>query len=678
MNLRNKLFWAALVCMTATMATAQKYRINGYVLDDAGNLPNANIKEIGGRWLGTTDMQGHFDLRTDADSVEFSFIGYQNQRIASSQGKNIIIQMLPNAVVEEVTVSARYVNESIGKVPPKVQGNLMPYELPITLPKRLFRGNYRFIFQPELVNVSTGKTVRMKPLVLDGKKYNWTQRRMYDGHLERDPLASYIVVADEQVTDSGRIGLVYRDTVFVERPKDVFALNIYKSYEDYSRVRKMDSLPDYIRGSINPLKFLRVSLPPQEITDSNYFPRPNRQFMDTEGNINLRYLIGQSRLNLNDSVNLAEMGRLEKELKMLDGEDGVTLQSFSIEGVASPDGGYERNLTLARQRMQAALDYIVGRLSPQTRALIEVHSNAEVAPWDSLIPALRRDGHAEVAAQVERVLRENPSNRYRQWREIQALESYKPLIAAVYLPQLRTARYKYTYSIYRNRTVPEIRLLYAEGKKLSEFEFWRLYSAEPDVRQREAICRKALDEYPGFMMAANDLAVLLIRRHAPDDKLLERFASYKGDVPVEVKINHIIALLEKQRYADAYTVANSPMRKTPDTRLVCAFVNAMNGAMTAEDKTLIEQTDVLNKVLIKLDEGDNKAALSHIIGMENLDARGCYIKAICCNRNNLTTMACESLKRAIALDPALDNVARGDADVYEIYQRIKDEKQTSN
>ena len=73
-------------------------------------------------------MQGHFDMRTDADSVEFSYIGYQSQRIASSQGKNVIIQLLPNAVVEEVTVSARYVNESIGKVPPKVQGNLMPYE----------------------------------------------------------------------------------------------------------------------------------------------------------------------------------------------------------------------------------------------------------------------------------------------------------------------------------------------------------------------------------------------------------------------------------------------------------------------------------------------------------------------------------------------------------------------
>lgn len=672
MKLIKRFMGIGMLWMATTAVMAQKYRINGYVLDDAGNLPNVNIKEAGGRWLGTTDMQGHFDMRTDADSVEFSYIGYQSQRIAASQGKNIVIQLLPNAVVEEVTVSARYVNESIGKVPPKVKGNWMPYEIPIILPKSLFSGNNRFVFQPALVNVSSGKTVRMKPLVLDGRKYNWTQRRMYDERIERDPLAAYIVVADRQIVDSGKIALLYRDTVYVERPRDVFALNIYKSYEDYRRVKKMDSLPDYIRGSINPLRFLRLPMQALEVRDSAYFPRPNRQFMDTEGNINLRYLIGKSTLDRNDSVNRAEMGRLEKELKMLDGEEGVTLQTFSITGVASPDGGYERNLQLAGERMRAALDDIVGRLSPKTRALIEVHSNAVVAPWDSLLPLLRQDGQMEVAARVEAVLKKHAGNPYRQWKSIQALDEYKILIAAKYLPLLRTARYKYTYSIYRNRNVPEIRQLYAAGKMLSAFEYWKLYSAETDAGRKEVICRKALEQYPDCMMAANDLAVLLIRRHAADDRLLEKFVGGM-EVPVEVKINHIIALLEKQRYTDAYAVANSPMRKTAETKLVRAFVNAMNGTMTEDDRALIARTDVVNRVLLKLDEGDDKAALSEMMGVEQLDARGYYVKAICCNRNNLMTMARECLAKAMRMDSSLEEVAQGDADVYEVYKGIKEE-----
>lgn len=140
MNLRKRLFWVILAGMATTISMAQKYRINGYVLDDAGNLPNANIKEVGGNWLGATDMMGYFDMRTDADSVEFSYIGYESQRVACSQGNNIIIQMIPNAVVDEVTITARYMNESIGKVPPKVKGNLLPYELPITIPQISFMG----------------------------------------------------------------------------------------------------------------------------------------------------------------------------------------------------------------------------------------------------------------------------------------------------------------------------------------------------------------------------------------------------------------------------------------------------------------------------------------------------------------------------------------------------------
>lgn len=667
---RKVILLTALLCL-ATASMAQKYRINGYVLDDEGNLPNVNIKEISGKWLGVTDMKGHFDMRTNADSIEFSYIGYQSQKIAASQGSNVVIQLVPNAAVEEVTVSAKYVNESIGKVPPVAKGNWMPYEIPIIIPKHLFRGNNRFVFQPTLTNLSEGKSVRLKPLVLDGKKYDATQRRMYDGKIQRDPLSSYVQVADHSVVDSGRIALIYRDTVYVNHPRDVFSLNIYKSYENYRKVIKLDSLPDYIRGAINPLKFLNFNVNARSITDSAYFPRPNRQFMDTEGNVNLRYLIGRSDLNMKDSLNRKELDRLERELKMLEGEEGVTLQSFSITGVASPDGGYERNRQLASARMRVALNYIVSRLNPQTRALIELHSDARVAPWDSIVPLLRRDSHNELADQVADALAKHKGNPYQQWNTIRTLNGYKDLIAGKYLPMMRTSRYKYTYSIFRNRNIPEIRAAYAAGKLLSPFEYWKLYGSETNYDVKEKICREALKKYPDFMMAANDLAVVLIQKGQADDRLLEPFIG-KLEVPDEVKINHIIALLQHQRYSDAYTVVNGPLRKNDDTRLIRAFVNAMNNDITPEDQRLIEGSGTMNKVLMMLNEGKNKEALSLIMGMEVLDAKGYYIKAICCSRNNLMTLARESLQRALSMDPKLENTARGDADVYEVYKGLKE------
>lgn len=654
-------------------AEAQKYRINGYVLDDAGNMPDVNIREVNGKWLGATDLNGHFDMRTDADSVEFSFIGYQTVKMATAQGRNVVIQLMPNATVEEVTVKAKYLSESIGKVPPVAKGNLMPYEIPVVIPKTVFKGNQRFVFQPVLTQVATGKRKIMKPMVVDRKKYNYTQQRMYDWNLERDPLGRFVVLADESVTDSNRVTVIYRDTVFVDKPRDVYTLDIYKSYENYTKVLKMDSMPDYIRGAVNPLKFLNLAVNAALITDSTFFPRPNRQFMDTEGNINLRYVIGKSELNMDDEQNRRELEQLERELKMLDGEEGVTLQTFAISGVASPDGPYDSNRRLAQRRMKAALDYIVGRLSPKTRGLIELHSDAEVAPWDSIVPLMERDSLFELAGKVRECIARGKGNMVRTERELKKLEEYRTVIAGRYLPMMRTARYKYTYSIFRNRTVSEIRLLYEQGKVLSEFEYWKLYTDTKNREEKERICRDALKRYPDFMMAANDLQVMLIEQGRPDDRLLERFMGKEG-VPDEVKVNHVIALLHNQRYSDAYEVANGPMRKSERTMRIRAFVNAMNNVMTPEEVRMIENTGVMNKVLMRLNEGDNKTALSLMMEMENLDAEGYYVKALCYARNNLMTAAQELLRKAIEMKPELENVAKGDADVFEVYKLLKEKK----
>ena len=669
----SKWIMPVLMALLPVCMTAQKYRINGYVLDDAGNMPDVNIKEVNGKWLGFTDLNGHFDMRTDADSVEFSFIGYQTVKMAAAQGRNVVIQLMPNATVEEVTVKAKYLSESIGKVPPVAKGNLMPYEIPVIIPKNIFKGNQRFVFQPVLTQVATGKKKVMKPMVVDGRKYNYTQQRMYDWDLEKDPLGRFVVVADESVTDSGRVYVIYRDTVFVDKPRDVYTLDIYKSYENYTKVLKMDSMPDYIRGAVNPLKFLNLTMNAAPVTDSMFFPRPNRQFMDTEGNINLKYVIGKSELNMDDEQNRKELEQLEKELKMLDGEEGVTLQTFAIRGVASPDGPYGTNRRLAQRRMKAALDYIVGRLSPQTRGLIELHSDAEVAPWDSIVPLMERDSLYELAEKVKTCIALGNGNMARTEKEIKKLKEYKTVIAAKYLPMMRTARYKYTYSIFRNRTVSEIQQLYNQGKVLSEFEYWKLYSDKKNPQEKERICRDALKRYPDFMMAANDLQVLLIGQGRPDDRLLERFMGKEG-MPDEVKVNHVIALLHNQRYSDAYEVANGPMRKSERTVRIRAFVNAMNNVMTPEEVRLIENTGVMNRILMRLNEGDNKTALSLIMGMENLDAEGYYVKAVCYARNNLTTAAQDLLKKAIDMKPELENVAKGDADVFEVYKLLKEKK----
>lgn len=657
---------AAAIVVAAGGAHAQKYRINGYVLDEGGGLPNVNIVDNRGHWVGQTNAQGHFDLRTDADTVVFTFIGCQPQKMASAQGHNVVIQMSQNVSLQEVTVEAKMQGETIGKVPPVAKGNWMPYNIPIIIPKRYLHGNYRFMFQPTLTDITANKTIYMKPLVLDGKKYNATQRRMYDQKIEGDPLHDYILVADK--ADSGRIAVVYKDTVYVQNPRNVLTLNVYKTFENYSRVLKRDTLKDYIRGTVNPLRLLNFNLNAKEISDTAFFPKPNRQFMDTEGNLSLHYVIGKAQLDMKDSVTRHEVERLTSELHMLDNDEGVTLQSFTIEGTASPDGAYYRNLELAGKRMNNAKNYFVGKLSPKTRALISLKSNATVAPWKNVLPMLRADSLYDSASQIEKILN-SESNEYRRWLKIRKLKNYN-MIADKYLPRLRTSRYKYTYSIFRNRNIQEIREAYAQHKVLSPFEYWKLYREEPNVDLKERMCREALERYPDFLMAANDLSVIMIRKKQADASLLEPFVK-KSLVPNEVKVNNLIALLQNQRFSEAYAMSKRPMSNNADTRMIRAFVNALNNDVKEQDKEIIAQADPLNKILIDLNEGKNKEALTAILSMENLDARGWYIKAICCNRNNMAPMARASLMKAISADPAYDKIAQSDADVYEVYKSLK-------
>ena len=48
------------------------------------------------------------------------------------------------------------------------------------------------------------------------------------------------------------------------------------------------------------------------------------------------------------------------------------------------------------------------------------------------------------------------------------------------------------------------------------YEFWRIYLDADNDSTREVICRQALEQYPKFMIMANELAALLIEQKKAD------------------------------------------------------------------------------------------------------------------------------------------------------------------
>ena len=144
--------------------------------------------------------------------------------------------------------------------------------------------------------------------------------------------------------------------------------------------------------------------------------------------------------------------------------------------------------------------------------------------------------------------------------------------------------YTLNYSIFRSLTHDEIKQLYDKDyKQLSKFEFYELFSNEPDQARREEYQRRALEVYPSFLAAANDLQVSLLGHGMSDETLLEKFVG--EDAPQEVNTNQLIALLNAGHFSKADSVAASSTR-TRTTASCSPSTTCSTDAMTTTRRWL--------------------------------------------------------------------------------------------
>ncbi|QNR23667.1 SusC/RagA family TonB-linked outer membrane protein [Croceimicrobium hydrocarbonivorans] len=87
--------------------SSQIIKATGYIYDDQGlPLPGANIQSLDGRYGSATNALGYFsfNLTSDVDSLEVSFIGLQNQRFALDSQEVKLWMTAVNSDLDEVVV----------------------------------------------------------------------------------------------------------------------------------------------------------------------------------------------------------------------------------------------------------------------------------------------------------------------------------------------------------------------------------------------------------------------------------------------------------------------------------------------------------------------------------------------------------------------------------------------
>lgn len=642
---------------------AQNLRVAGVVRGNneerlAGvTIINKETKKV----VGLTDEDGKYSVIVPVNGIlNFTCLGYDGQDIKVKGRQIIDVVLVSTAVkIQEVSVVAKIKNKVIFE-PSEIEvvGNYFHLRTRFKVPAEMFSSNTRLIVQPTLYNITRKKGVLLKPVVTDGREYTLTQERMYEFDLKNDPLEPYI--RKSEMTKNGEL-VAYHDSAYIENLKEDFRTDIRLSLENYNRILFTDSF-QIARGLVNPLRFFEYKLKAKNITDERYFPKPELQLRNDRGEVELSFLPGKADINDRDPKNASELAKLRERLSSIETNPDAKLQTFSILGVSSPEGPHDKNLVLAKKRMDLAVNRILSHLNKETLDFLKIQTGSKVETWQTAIEMMRRDSLFGQAQDLQNIVNKYPDSPDKQWRAIIRLPYYRSVIVPHYLPLMRRVEYNFDYSIYRFLTDAEIKELYLKDyKQLSRHEFWRMFEIAESDEEKETIYKQALEVYPKFMLAANNLSALYINQGRPDDSILESFIS--KDAPEEVLTNQAVALLSNWKYEKADSVV-SLIPDGVSSEYLKSVTRALNGNYE-EALATFGQEGGINEVVLLLALKRNDEAWEKAQNLPET-ARSEYVKAIAANRLDKVMDAINHIEKAFELDPSLRDVAKVDADVMDL------------
>lgn len=650
-----------------------KMEITGTVTDDDGQPAMSIVirdKTDQGEVYGITDYDGNFKIKADpATSLHFSGLTYI-PKVVKLKGKQHInvVMSFDTQQLDEVVVTAKRVTDKLAPEPTDVEvvGDQYIIHPKVKIPREMFKPNSRVIVQPMLVNITRGTQKLFRPAVVTGKKYAVTLERMMEFDLSHDPLHPYY---EKCKRVNGNEVIAYADSLHLDNPDDNIRCDIYMYLVNYRRTTYRDTAV-IARGTVNPMRFFDFDIGAKKITDEKYVPRPKKQLRGDKGQVNLTFLVNSAQIDDSDPNNAAELDKMRNRLAQVDNDPSAEFMAFHITAVSSPEGPYQSNLKLAWKRAATAKETILKFLNPGTVTAMRdsISMDARVDTWESVAGLMEKDSVSTRG--IRGAIADYPNNLNGRYLRIKRLPDYRNVIVKDYLKQLRRVEYSFSYSVMRLLNDEEIRQMYEKDYRvLTQYEFWRMYVNAGTDKQREKICRQALEVYPKFMLMANELAVILIDRKEPDAGLLEPFITEKA--PQELLCNQIIALLDEKDYVRANFLA-SMLDDSPMAADMKALTGAFNGNYRMAYDHFAEHGGT-NEVVLLLALKRNEEAYDKTDGLPD-GALTYYLRAVAANRLDKITDAFVNLKKAFAADPELKDVARIDGDVTDILQQIEEEE----
>lgn len=585
----------------------------------------------GGTMMSDADAvagpDGYYEIRVAENGALIFRVAMKSELLEVNYKQTIDLSIDGGIALDEVEVVAESKRPQPKPVAGKIVGNKLIVDNSVTIPNNYGAANRRLIMQPYVLDCTTEDTVRyIDPTVIDGVEYGLTQDRRMAYNMKNDILAPFI--NQRRALNEERFDLIVKDSVPVPDPRRIYSVLTKVIIADYTHPTYQDEWKLTTCKIKRPLQFLEFSFPDFALDPNKYKETPRRERRNTAGNISLTFLVGKAQLDPEDPNNELQMNKLKNNLLEIINGEGTTLKEFKITGISSPEGRYASNLALAKERTNFALQQITSVIPAEKWRRVYKHpTETRVATWNEVADLLEQDSLLNEAEEIRAVIKKfkNPDA---QFATISRLPYYATTIKER-LPRLRTVQYEYKHEIFRELNPDEILDRYQndpnyrEGKKqFTRYEYWHLFQMVKDPKEAEKIFRRAYKETMAYdlkgkekpwILAANNLAIALLRRDTFDIEVLKPLVDITRKVNLVDRFNDGISVIETEvnpevvvanqlaMYIRAYNFDDASILAglLPDTerfQMIKAFANCLGGYYDYRGAANVKESEERKKV----------------------------------------------------------------------------------
>lgn len=484
------------------------------------------------------------------------------------------------------------------------------------IPQRYISRRSRLLITPQLI---IGDTLcrEFEPLVVDAPVYAKKQKRRADLDGYQDPYTQYRQTVE---TVSRPFELNYHKRFNIpEDTQNGFVCAVVRK-DGCGRCAALDTL--LIADISNPVTLID----PIESLDLSWIEpkfviRP--KLREGRGEALLQFIINRYDINLALGNNRREMERMIRTLEPILTDTLATIRTLDIYGMASADGPYAFNTTLARNRALSAKNWLVEelQLKPEIRKLIRTDSRPE--GWWPVYWAMVADGHSDSLAVKQILTRYVQGNDDVQEHYIRRLSCW-PDIRRKYLSKDRKVEYTYSYTLRSFTTDDELKTMYRiRPDAFNEDELLRVaVLAESDTSKIEVYCT-LMKYFPQSEVAANNLAVLYLRSGQPEKarQTLQTQQEYSPEMLATLAACYI--------YSDDYERAVELLQEVelPEARYNLGLLKARQRKLGEAYELLKDYRDV-NSAIMALSVGRNAEAQSIMCELHDSSPLSEYVRAL--------------------------------------------------